>query len=355
MPTEKTILNPKTGRTIIVGGPTYAVLVREGEIKCKDRAFRKPKEPKAPKEPRKKKEAKAPSTSGRKAVKKIKVTGGDVVATLDSADAMIASDPKLKKLVDDMEKDIDDTFNALEKKEQARDFSTVKVGDKVYYEEYKSEGGQGGKIYGEVTEVDKTDKKIKSPFFWVTIKIIKRNKTLLRSTDTNKVGDTFKTFILDSIKIASTLDKFGEVAGNDNEEWVDWVGKNNEKPKKEEPKAKTKQEKMEEEAKAAFKAPFKADGTWRMFIRDAVRFLDYIPNKLGRSELRKEEEEQEIVTAEFQTFYESPGYTYGVRWKLDEGKHLFSNGKGTGYTRVNTSSAFALASYGWEGDDEEDY
>ena len=72
MPTEKTILNPKTGRTIIVGGPTYAVLVREGEIKCKDRAFRKPKEPKAPKEPRKKKEAKAPSSSGRKAVKKEK-------------------------------------------------------------------------------------------------------------------------------------------------------------------------------------------------------------------------------------------------------------------------------------------
>jgi len=185
-----------------VGGPTYAVLVREGEIKCKDRAFRKPKEPKAPKEPRKKKEAKAPSSSGRKAVKKEK--------------------PK------------------------------------------------------------------------------------------------------------------------------------KEEPKKEEPKDKTKEEK-EAEAKAAFKAPFKADGTWRMFVRDAVRFLDYIPNKLGRSELSKDEYEQDIVTAEFQTFYESPGYTYGVRWKLDEGKHLFSNGKGTGYTRVNTSSAFALASYGWEGEDEEDY
>jgi len=73
MPTDKTILNPRTGRTIIVGGPTYAVLVREGEIKCKDRAFRKPKEPKSPKEPRKKKEPKAPSTSGRKSVKKTKV------------------------------------------------------------------------------------------------------------------------------------------------------------------------------------------------------------------------------------------------------------------------------------------
>ena len=204
MPTDKTILNPKTGRTIIVGGPTYAVLVREGEIKCKDRAFRKPKEPKAPKEPRKKKEAKAPSSSGRKAVKKEK--------------------PK------------------------------------------------------------------------------------------------------------------------------------KEEPKKEEPKKEDRKEaedKKEAEAKAAFKAPFKAEGTWRMFVRDAVRFLDYIPNKLGRSELSKDEYEQDIVTAEFQTFYESPGYTYGVRWKLDEGKHLFSNGKGTGYTRVNTSSAFALASYGWEGSDED--